>query len=391
MKSLLFVDDDPNLLRGLKRGLHSLRSEWNISTADTGKEALELMLTSPTDVIISDYRMPGMNGYELLSQTQKRHPETIRIMLTGQPDRETYADLISLCHYFLWKPLDIIAFTQLLNRLKQLDSILSDQKLQRILHGLSSLPTLPETYRQLTALLDDPDSDLKSIVDLVKDDAALTLQILKLVNSSAIGLVRQIKSLEEAVQYLSLNTLRSLVLGHHIFCCFSQQSICEFNLEDLWLHSFTTAQIAEALVQRHKDCYLSAHASFAGLLHDVGKLVLSYCVPDTSRDIYRLQRTKKISNLEAEIQIINSSHAAVGAYLANLWGLPHPVVEAIFLHHVEDISDFYGQSEITKAVWHANRIARGQLEGSMEEVKILRRMPLLSSLPQLKIRSEKDE
>ncbi len=382
MKTLLFVDDDPNLLRGLKRGLHSLRNQWHMIYAESGKQALEMMASSPVDVLVSDYRMPEMNGYELLHQVRLRHPEVIRIMLTGQPDRETYAESINLCHYFLWKPLDISAFTQLLARLCKLDEMLSNDKLKQLLHGLTSLPTLPETYRQLTALLDDPESDFVGIVNLIRDDAVLTLQILKLVNSSVIGLVRHISALEEAVQYLGINTLRSLVLAHHIFSSFSQHHTHEFKLEELWQHSCCTARMAEALIRKHNDNYLSAHASFGGLLHDIGKLVLTHCLPDTYRDISKKQLADNLTSLEAEIQLLGVSHAALGAYLANLWGLPHPVVEAIYLHHLENISEFQGLSEIATAVWHANRISRGEFDHSQEEVKLLRTMPGFTKLPQ---------
>ncbi len=379
MKSLLFVDDDPNLLSGLKRGLHSLRNQWQMFYADSGKEALKLLETTAVDVVVSDYRMPEMNGYVFLQEVRRQDPEIIRIMLTGQPDRETYAKSINLCHYFLWKPLDISAFIQLLDRLMKLDNILSNEQLQRLINGLTTLPTLPGTYHQLVALLDNAEADVKHLVNLIRDDAVLTLQILKLVNSSAIGLVRHISDLQEAVNYLGLNTLRSLVLAHHIFSSFSAEQTQEFKLEDLWKHSCTTARIAEALVQNHKDNYIAAHASFGGLLHDIGKLVLTYCLPEAARDISRIQLADNLSNVEAEIQVIGTTHAAVGAYLANLWGLPHPVVEAIYLHHQSHIVGFDGLSKIAVAVWHANRISNGELECSPKEVELLRGIPNLLS------------
>ncbi len=377
MKTLLFVDDDPNLLRGLKRGLHSLRGQWQMMYADSGKEGLELLKKTAVDVVVSDYRMPEMNGYEFLQEVRQHHPEIIRIMLTGQPDRETYAESINLCHYFLWKPLDISAFTQLLDRLMKLDSILSNEQLKHQIHGLTTLPTLPGTYHQLVALLDDPEADFRNLVRLIRNDAVLTLQILKLVNSSAIGLVRHISDLEEAVNYLGLNTLRSLVLAHHIFSSFTPELSREFKLEELWNHSCTTARIAEALVQSHKDKYMAAHASFGGLLHDIGKLVLTYCLPEVAREIGRIQLADNLTTLEAEIQTIGATHAAIGAYLANLWGLPHPVVEAIFLHHQSTIEGFEGLSEIAVAVWHANRISNGDLEFSSKEAELLRGLPNL--------------
>ncbi len=380
MKSILFVDDDLNLLRGLKRGLRSFRNEWDISFVGGAAEAFEFVRAHPVDVLISDFRMPRMNGFELLSRIREQYPRIIRIMLTGQPDRETYVESISICHYFLWKPLDVDVLALLLGRLKELNGLLEHPELTGRLHGLSSLPSLPDVYSRLTLLLDDPDSDLKELADLIRSDVSMTMQLLRLVNSAFIGLIRPINSLDEAIQYLGLNTLRSLVLLHHIFNCMTTGAYDEADLRALWQHSLITARLAEELVRDKQNKEVSAFTSFGGLLHDIGKLVLMHCLQDDYRKIRELMREESLTQHQAELRLLGFDHAAVGAYLAQLWGLPHSLVEAIYLHQRDSLSDFEGLSTMVSAVWHANRISHGDLSASQEQYRLLLDKSFMRSL-----------
>lgn len=375
MNSILFVDDDPNLLSGLKRGLHPLRNEWTLNFAGSAGAALDFLVNHPVDVIVSDYRMPEMDGYELLFRVQRDYPRVIRIILTGQPDRETYTKAVGICHYFLWKPLDIEVLRPLLRRLKNLGSILSDERLTHKLHGLTSLPTLPDVYLRLTELLDQPESDVRMIIGLIREDAILTMQILKMVNSAFIGLVREITSIDEAVQYLGLNTLRSLVLARQIYGWSPRYAGNDELLRELRLHSIRVARLTEGLVSDCEDNAVRAYASFSGLLHDIGKLVLIHCLPDDYRDVQRCIKEQDCTQDQAERRLLGTDHAAIGAYLVQLWGLPHSIAEAIYLHHQSNIEDYQGLSVIAQAVWHANRIVHGQIDESRNQLLRLRSFP----------------
>ena len=380
MRIILFVDDDLNLLNGLKRGLRSLRHDWDLHFVDSAEKALDFLTTHPVDILISDFRMPGMNGYQLMHQVQQRFPKIIRMILTGQPDRETYTESVSICHYFLWKPLEIEAFKPLLQRLRELHTILHDQHLTEILHGLNSLPTLPDTYRQLTGALNDPENDYQTISGLIRDDVTLTMQVLRMVNSAHIGLMRTLHSIDEAIQYLGLNTLRGMVIARQIFSLADADAESLAEWSQLWQHSFCSARLAEALVKNTEDQFVTAHSSFGGILHDVGKLVISHCLPEAWREIRELMNSRQLTQAAAEQEVLGVDHAAIGAYLASLWGLPHSVVEAIYLHHHQDISDYQGLSIITTAVWHANRICGGDLSRSKEQWQSLKKAPGLTGL-----------
>src|SRR5579863_1343288 len=104
MKTLLFVDDEPKLLQGLQRQLRPMREEWDMHFVESGNSALEFMSGRPVDIIVSDMMMPGMDGSQLLAEVAKKHPQTVRIVLSGQAEREAVLRLVGPAHQFLSKP-----------------------------------------------------------------------------------------------------------------------------------------------------------------------------------------------------------------------------------------------------------------------------------------------
>ncbi|MBC8317540.1 MAG: response regulator [Desulfobulbaceae bacterium] len=103
-KRILFVDDEPNILVGLRRMLRSLRKEIDMEFAESGKEALQVMSKASFDVVVSDMRMPGMDGAELLTEVRRLYPDTIRIILSGYAAAEAIMRTETIVHQFLHKP-----------------------------------------------------------------------------------------------------------------------------------------------------------------------------------------------------------------------------------------------------------------------------------------------
>src|SRR6202012_4878179 len=105
-KRILFVDDEEFALRGLDRLLRSMREEWEMEFVNSGDKALARMTETPFDVVVSDMRMPGMNGAELLNEVMKRHPKTVRLILSGFADRDLILKCVGSTHQYLAKPCD---------------------------------------------------------------------------------------------------------------------------------------------------------------------------------------------------------------------------------------------------------------------------------------------
>jgi HD-like signal output (HDOD) protein/CheY-like chemotaxis protein len=339
MKKLIFVDDEPNILQGLKRMLRSMRKEYEMFFAEGAKEALEIMEEVKIDAVISDMRMPGMDGAQLLTEIQKKHPHTIRIMLTGQADEESVLRTVGVVHQFLAKPCDPDKLKEILRRTGALQDLLTDGTLKDIVSKLGSLPSLPSTFSELQDAMADPEVEIDLIASIIEKDVAMSAKILQLVNSSFFGLFTSVDTPERAVSLLGLDTIRALVLGVGIFSQIELPPTL-VSAETLWTHSLMVGKLANKIAMLEtNDKEIISNSFLTGILHDVGKLVLVANLPDQYCSVIDLARKENITLRDAELQVIHSCHGDIGAYLAGLWGFNISIVEGIgFCHQLEEYS-----------------------------------------------------
>jgi len=360
-KTILFVDDEPNILSGLRRMLYPLLKDWNMLFVEDGVKALEILEKSDVNVLVSDMRMPGMNGFELLQTVRKRFPRIIRVMLTGQPDKDVYCEVMTISHYFLWKPAKYEDLKGLFDSIRDLEVSLHDKKLIQLIGGINSLPSLPPLFDRLMELIESQETNTNQIAAVINEDIAMAAQILKLVNSAFFSLSRRIETIQEAVSYLGLDILRQLVLAQHLFAQCSAQERTTFKLDELWQHSLCTATLAKAIAENGNVCGTIGNSAYlAGLLHEIGKLILMRHLPEIYTEILQEVQQQGKSQVQAESERLGTNHAIIGGYLTSLWGLPHNITEAVSLHHDTHPSlEISKMSPVLEAVWHANRICRG--------------------------------
>jgi len=332
-KTILFVDDEPNILAGLRRMLRSMRKSMHFEFAENGQAALELMAARPVDVVVSDMRMPGMDGAALLSTIQKEYPHAIRIMLTGQADDEAIMRTVGVVHQFLAKPADPDILKQVINRASALQDLMADDRLKQLVSSVGSLPSLPETYARLQQVIKDPEAGLDEVAAVIEQDLAMSAKVLQLVNSAFFGLYRHIESPGRAVSLLGLDTIKALVLGVGVFSEMQAVPSRIYNVSRLWDHSLACAAFAKAIAADSDNRELTDNAFIAGLLHDVGKLLLISRMGREFEQAVLLAREEEITLNEAEHRVFGAGHGDVGGYLIGIWGLPGAVVEAITFHH----------------------------------------------------------
>jgi HD-like signal output (HDOD) protein len=331
MRRVLFVDDEPSDLEGLQRVLRSQRQEWEVAFAHSGDSALALMATSPFDVVVSDMRMPGMDGATLLSRVREEHPDVVRIVLSGQTEFSTALRVVPVAHQFLAKPCDSQTLRVAIERACHLKALLHDDSIRATVGALTELPSVPRTYHDLTMALADPNVSVQKIARIVEFDVGISAKILQLVNSAFFGLAGSVTNIQNAIAYLGVSTLKNLVLSVEVFRVFAPKApLVGFSLEDLQRHARFTSYIATRLpVPKH----LVDIAMVAGILHDVGKLVLAWKLPERFKKLTAEARLEQCPLYKVEEREYGFSHAEIGAYLLGLWGLPYAVVEAIALHH----------------------------------------------------------
>lgn len=360
LKQILFVDDEPLVLQGLRRMLRPMRNEWEMNFVESGAAALDFLSQHKADVVVTDMRMPGMNGAQLLNEVMRRHPQTVRLILSGHADQDLIFSCVGATHQFLSKPCDPEALRATITRATNLEAPLKNEALQKLISRMEHLPSIPAIYMEIVEKAQSPDADLADIGDIIARDIGMTAKVLKLVNSSFFGLRREISSPGEAAVYLGLDTVKSLVLSLHAFAQHDDARLGGFSLTSLWQHSLTTAVLAKQIVNLENSGRKLADEAFtAGLLHDAGKAALAFNFPKEYNAILSQipHQGHDETLLTAEVATFGAHHANVGGYLLGLWGLPVPVVEAIALHHTPGLAPDKSFSPLT-AVHAANSIVR---------------------------------
>jgi HD-like signal output (HDOD) protein len=333
MRQVLFVDDEPLVLDGLKRMLFNMRREWDMRFAASGNEALQMMAQAPAEVVVSDMRMPEMNGAQLLNEVMRRHPKTVRFILSGYSDMEMIMQCVGGTHQFLSKPCDGKTLKNVVGRALEMDSWVNNDNVKALVSKMGALPSLPSLYFEIMRELGSPENTLDRVGETIAKDPGMTAKMLQLVNSAFFGLGRQITDPTEAVLQLGLETIKSLVLGIHVFTELEPAKSGPISAEALWRHSLATAGAARRIAQLERQEKRIVEESFTGgLLHDIGRLALLANVPKEYREAFEKAKQTGRSLVDAEREVFGTSHEEVGGYLLGLWGLPVSLVESAVYH-----------------------------------------------------------
>lgn len=328
-RRILFVDDEPNMLSGMRNVLRKQRDAWDMVFVSAGAEALAEMDQAPFDVIVADMRMPGMDGPTLLNQVKARFPQTVRIILSGQADREALGRAMTVAHQFLSKPSDADAVKLVIERACGFQALMNSESVRRVVGAIDGLPSLPRIYVHLNRTLENPTSSISDIAAIVESDPAISLKLLQLANSAYFGMPQKTDSISRAVSYLGLENLKGLVLAAHVFRSEGSTRIDGVDLDELRDESVLTANLARKIAKtpRHKEA-----AFTAGLVHDIGKLVLGRGLQSPYPGILEAQRLSGRPLRDVEQEMLGATHGAAGAYLLGVWGLPVELAEIVAFH-----------------------------------------------------------
>jgi len=333
-KRILFVDDEPMVLQGLQRMLRQMRGEWDMVFATGGEAALKLMAQAPFDVIVTDMRMPGMNGAELLQQVMRLYPSTVRLVLSGHADRDLVAQCVGVAHQYISKPCEPEQLKTTIRSVCIPGGDQASEEIKRIAGSIIHLPSVPLLYSRLRRALEDENATTQTLGDIIQTDIGMTAKILKLVNSAFFGLRRTIDTPHEAVAYLGVETVKTLVLANGIFCESPALETKIFSLESLWHHSLKVANGARAIAMAEEaDRHIQEASFVGGILHDVGILLLAANFPEAYDRVVEIVVQEHIPVPQAEERLFRISHAEVGAYLLGLWGIPGPILDIVRKHH----------------------------------------------------------
>lgn len=234
--------------------------------------------------------------------------------------------------------------------------------IQQQLKEIRDLPTLPVVFVRIMKVLRNSNASVKDIARVVEADQAITMKILRLINSSFYGLSRRMDSVQQAIVLLGANTLKNVVISASVFKALGGNSQNKtFNREAFWQHSIGCGMIARFLGNQ-TGCGREEEAFISGVIHDIGKVVLDQYFPDRFQAVLDCLRGRQISFYQAETEALGFSHAQVGAALAKIWGLPPNLVDVIGRHHEFEASAKHAR--LVALIQISNMLARQYQVGS---------------------------
>ncbi|MEM9444239.1 MAG: response regulator [Verrucomicrobiota bacterium] len=331
---ILFVDDDKDSLYALQRELRPLEDKWEILYISRPSEAISTLESRKIDIIISDMRMPFMNGSELLNYVMFRFPETIRFILSSFADQDLVIKCIGSTHQYLAKPCKLEVIENTITQAIKTRQSMKREALSRFVAKIGHFPRIPPMYVKMIEKVQDPNVKTVDFIKIIELDPIVSAKIICTANSSYFKLPDNIATLEAAIQHLGIDMIKHLVLALKAFDALKVPDFYSFKDDKLWNHSLEVANISQKLFQLEGFSAVEQQTAFiSGLLHDIGKQVLASNFPDEYGEAVELSLDTELDSLIAEQGCFEVNHADVGGYLLALWGLPDPIVEAIFLHH----------------------------------------------------------
>ncbi|RMD48413.1 MAG: HDOD domain-containing protein [Ignavibacteria bacterium] len=335
---ILFVDDEKNILSGLKRMLHSQSKEWEMVFLDTAEEAIQYIDNEKVDILVTDMKMPGMDGISLLDYVTINYPEVIRIILTGHTDEKYIIRSVRISHQFILKPCSKDELITRIKKIYNLKKYIVNEDITKVISQIEKIPALPENYLRLEKELNSEAPSMHKICDIIEKEPAVSAKLLQIVNSAYFNLPSTVVDIQQALNILGLNSLRSIVLYSEIFQKTPPLKTKLFTLDKLWLHSLRIANLSKVIFEGLTgNSFLAKHAYIAGLLHDIGYLLIS------QTENYDLKLTAYLNEEnnsfhDAELHSFGTTHAEIGAYLLSVWNLPEPIVNAVGEHHSSEIN-----------------------------------------------------
>jgi len=329
VKKILFVDDDPHIIEGLKRMLRSLRKDWTILFASGAEKALQVLSeNSPVEIVVTDMKMPRTDGAQLLEKVKELYPEAIRIILSGEMGKDTSMRAIEVANQCIWKPCDAETLKIALIRAYSQKNYLVNRDLQKVISKVVSLPVLPANLERLKNTLRTGSPDIRTVMEIVQKDPSISSKLIQLVNSSFFGISKIISNAHQAVEILGMELLSTLVIENQLFKPFVNKLKGTFSPDRFWKHTLSVAHLSrEIAIAENLQREIVDGAYVAGLLHNIGKLIVIDQMPEKAGKLIDPETGNW--DYHKEQGVIGATQAAIGASLLGTWGIPDPVVEAV--------------------------------------------------------------
>ena len=328
-KSILLAVTDAQMLVEINQ---ALGAGWEAISVSGETEALAQLEKRSFDALLVDFNLGSTDASELLNQTLEKRPETVRFLLAYEADLALVAAKVLGSHQILPKPVEPAS---LKSRIEEgVKGSSTDPNETDPVKNVCSAPTIPSVYAEVLKALDTPGVTNEQLGEIIALDGALAIEVLRLTRSAYLGLPRNLTDTAEAVEALGLDAVKALVLALKFLAEHSHLRPGYLAIDQIWQHSTNVAQIARDLVLfETKDRTLASEAFIAGLVHDLGKVVLVTNFDDLYGRVHSLARKQPVPLWDIEKEMFGANHGEIGACLVGMWNLPSSIVQATAYHH----------------------------------------------------------
>lgn len=317
---ILLVDNAQNELEAISRHLKSIGLQ-TARVIDPVK-GLQLLKKHTFDVVVAVDNLAKTTPFNLLKAISIKFPALIRISIQDKKCQ----DMNNLAHYVFSSDIDLIDIASTISSLQNSHKKITKDVVVKSVAKVKTLPSPPKVYLQLNAILKNSNTDSDKISEVVSQDPALCAKVLQFTNNTFAQGDKPLTSISDAITKMGVDTLSCIVMTAEMFSY--QPDIPNYSLVDEQLHSLSTARFAASLVPDNQK----QDALLAGLLHDIGKLVL-FEIDKTLTLKYFDNNARTSGDIELEKRIFSTDHCQIGAYLLHTWGFPYDVIDAVLNHH----------------------------------------------------------
>lgn len=375
---LVVVNGEPERLEIVSKA-SSLRKAWDVVFAFSGAHALESLATHPYVAVIRGGKILDISPDAFDSEVARTFPGVHRLVRTTDL-RAPIRKLAEPTAQVLPVSADPADWDHAVRRTILVEGWLASASIRSLIGQLRKLPALPAVYNQVVAALRDPDTPFESIAELIAKDPVMSAKLLQVVNSAYFGLPDPVTSAAGAVMFLGTERVKGLILVASVFSQFGLSEPCGLVLEDAWQHCLQAGAYAQAITRwQIKDTRAAEMAFTAGMLHDIGKLLLAANLPADYRRAVELSRAKRLPLFEAEREIFGVTHAEIGGVTIGTWGLPFEMVRAVGLHHSLEVADDMSFTPLT-AVHVGDVLAQRATHSTNEIPATTFNLPYLASI-----------
>jgi HD-like signal output (HDOD) protein/CheY-like chemotaxis protein len=335
---VLFVDDEQSILSSLQRGF--FLADFEVVTALGAKAGLKILENKEFDIIISDFRMPDMDGIQFLKIVKNNNPNISRIILSGFVEHSAVLRSLTsgVASTYFAKPWDEEILAKRINQILKIRKTLKNKKLLSLVNSIEQLPTLPSLYQEFMTALEDETKSIKEFADIINNDISVSTKVMQVANSAFYGL-KNTTSLINAISYIGLNCVKDIILTISLTNTMKWDNEQLQLLRDIFFHSSLVNRYIPKIYSLHLQAEKINQFPAIGITHDIGKIILLQYFPEHYKAILTVQQNNPALDFydsELSLGFSDSTHAEIGAYFLDWWNLPQIIIEVALSHHTPE-------------------------------------------------------